>query len=198
MRGKLEKLGAGALIVCLCLLLIPISGCGKKKISATGPGRMSGQDGSGMGGARTGDERLGQLKEDALGEGGSSLGGQLEGAGAEAGTAESFTQEDVLFDYDSYALTAEGQDILTQKAAFLQGNSDANIIIEGHCDERGTVEYNLALGERRAESAKTFLVNKGVSASRIITISYGEERPVDRGHSEEAWYKNRRAHFVIQ
>ena len=75
---------------------------------------------------------------------------------------------------------------------------DANVVIEGHCDERGTNAYNLALGERRAESVKMFLVNLGLSDSRMTIISYGEEKPVDMGHNEEAWAKNRRATFVLQ
>jgi len=197
MRGKSANLGNAVLIVFLCLTLFSVSGCGKKKISATGPGRMTGQDGSG--GVGTGDERLGQLSEDALG-GGKNVGGEGRSLGGGMGSesAEMFTQEDVLFAYDSSALSSEAQEILSVKAEFMQANPDAHIIIEGHTDERGTVEYNLALGERRAEAAKAFLANHGVSAARIITISYGEERPVDRGQNEAAWQKNRRAHFVIQ
>ena len=76
-------------------------------------------------------------------------------------------------------------------------NKDANIIVEGHCDERGTTEYNLALGERRATETKKYLVELGVPEGRIKTISYGEERPLDPGHTEAAWAKNRRAQFVL-
>ena len=76
-------------------------------------------------------------------------------------------------------------------------HQDVTVTIQGHCDERGTNEYNLALGDRRADSTKTFLVDLGISASRLTTVSYGEERPVDPRHNEEAWAKNRRAHFVI-
>jgi peptidoglycan-associated lipoprotein len=74
---------------------------------------------------------------------------------------------------------------------------DATVTIEGHCDERGTNAYNMALGQRRADAAKDFLVNLGVDATRLTTISYGEEQPVDYGHNEEAWAKNRRDHFVL-
>jgi peptidoglycan-associated lipoprotein len=77
-------------------------------------------------------------------------------------------------------------------------NSQEKIVIEGHCDERGTAEYNIALGERRAKSVKRYLINLGVDSSQLSTISYGEERPADPGHNEAAWAKNRRAEFVIQ
>ncbi len=106
-------------------------------------------------------------------------------------------QEDVYFDFDKSDLTPVAQDNLTQKAEWLRENPDAMITIEGHCDERGTNEYNLALGDRRAESAKSFLVDLGIDASRLTTISYGEERPVDPRQNEEAWATHRRGHFVI-
>lgn len=108
-----------------------------------------------------------------------------------------FLNEDIHFDFDSSTLTAEAQQILTKKAEWLMNNPGAMSTVEGHCDERGTNEYNLALGDRRATSAKTFLVDLGVSGSRLTTISYGEERPVDSGKNEDAWAKNRRCHFTI-
>ncbi len=108
-----------------------------------------------------------------------------------------FMAEDVYFDFDKSVLKAEAQANLKKKAEWLKANAGVSATIEGHCDERGTNEYNLALGERRAESAKKFLVDLGVDAKRLTTISYGEERPVDPRHNEEAWAKNRRAHFVV-
>lgn len=108
-----------------------------------------------------------------------------------------FTDENIYFDFDSATLLPAAQDILSQKAAFVLSMSDASITVEGHCDERGTDAYNMALGERRAEAAKAFLVNLGVNPSQINTISYGEERPADPGNTEEAWAKNRRAAFVL-
>lgn len=110
---------------------------------------------------------------------------------------EAFVNQDVHFDFDSATLTPEAQDILKKKAQWLQDNPGKSITISGNCDERGTNEYNLALGERRAASAKAFLVDLGISASRITTVSYGEERPLDPGHNEAAWAKNRRDHFTI-
>ena len=106
-------------------------------------------------------------------------------------------REDIYFAFDKSILTPAAQDNLLQKAAWLRENDDATVTIEGHCDERGTNEYNLALGDRRAESAKSFLIDLGIDPSRLTTISYGEERPVDPRRSEEAWAKNRRDHFVV-
>jgi len=108
-----------------------------------------------------------------------------------------FLNEDIHFEFDSSTLTPEAQLILKKKAEWLQNNPESMSTIEGHCDDRGTSEYNLALGDKRATSAKNFLVDLGISASRLTTISYGEERPVDPGQNEEAWAKNRRCHFTI-
>lgn len=109
-----------------------------------------------------------------------------------------FENEDILFEFDSASLSIEAQEILRKKAEWLRENPKARVTIEGHCDERGTSEYNLALGDRRAYSAKVFLVDLGIEESRLATISYGEERPIDSNSSEEAWAKNRRDHFVIK
>jgi len=109
-----------------------------------------------------------------------------------------FINEDIYFDFDKSNLLPLAQDILRRKADWLWSNAGASVVIEGHCDERGTNEYNLALGDRRAESARSFLIDLGVAGSRLTTISYGEERPVDSGHNEESWAKNRRAHFTIE
>ena len=111
---------------------------------------------------------------------------------------EMFENEDILFEFDSASLSVEAQDILRAKAEWLRENPRARVMIEGHCDERGTNEYNLALGDRRAYSAKAFLVDLGIDDARLTTISYGEEQPIDFRSSEEAWAKNRRAHFVIK
>ncbi len=109
-----------------------------------------------------------------------------------------FENEDIYFDFDSIQLTPQAQEILTKKGIWLRDNPAATVTIEGHCDNRGTNEYNLALGEGRAQSAKTFLMDLGVDVSKLRTISYGEERPLDPQQTESAWAKNRRAHFVIE
>jgi peptidoglycan-associated lipoprotein len=103
----------------------------------------------------------------------------------------------IYFDFDKSLIRAEYRSVLEEKAAFLKDNPDISIRIEGNCDERGTNEYNLALGERRASSAAKFLISLGISPDRIETISYGEERPLALGHSEEAWAQNRRDDFVV-
>ena len=108
-----------------------------------------------------------------------------------------FLSEDIYFEFNKATLDSMSQDILSRKADWMRDNSAVVVSIEGHCDERGTNEYNLALGEKRAESAKSFLVDLGIEAYRISTVSYGEERPVDTGQNEESWAKNRRAHCLI-
>ncbi len=117
--------------------------------------------------------------------------------GIEGEVFESKLLKDIRFDYDKYDIRREDEGILKENAAFLKKNPNMKVQVEGHCDERGTVEYNLALGERRANSTKRYLVSLGISADRISTISFGKERPLDPGHNEEAWAKNRRAHIVV-
>ncbi|MCJ7614983.1 MAG: peptidoglycan-associated lipoprotein Pal [Desulfobacterales bacterium] len=109
-----------------------------------------------------------------------------------------FMNENIYFDFDKYNLKSEAQEVLKRKAEWLRNNPGESIIIEGHCDERGTNEYNLALGDRRAQSAKNFIVDLGIAESRLTTISYGEERPADPRQNQDAWSKNRRDQFVIE
>ena len=103
----------------------------------------------------------------------------------------------VYFDYDSSEINTQAQTSLNGNAELLKKFATWVITIEGHCDERGTAEYNLALGERRALAAREYLVSLGIPADRLRTVSYGKEFPFDPGHDESAWSKNRRAHFVI-
>jgi peptidoglycan-associated lipoprotein len=103
----------------------------------------------------------------------------------------------LFFELDSSDVSADGQQVLQANAAVLKKYPGMQVTIEGHCDERGTAEYNLALGERRALSAKTYLVSLGIPADRVKTVSYGKEFPFDAGHDDAAWKQNRRAHFVI-
>jgi peptidoglycan-associated lipoprotein len=103
----------------------------------------------------------------------------------------------VFYGFDSAEVDAEGQKVLNANAEILKKYPTWVITIEGHADERGTAEYNLALGERRASAARTYLVSLGIPADRLKTVSYGKEFPFDPGHDEAAWAKNRRAHFVV-
>jgi peptidoglycan-associated lipoprotein len=106
--------------------------------------------------------------------------------------------KDVFFDFDKAVVRGDQQAALNENASWLKANPGARLLIEGHCDERGTAEYNLALGERRAKAVKDYLVGAGIAADRLSTISYGEERPFVLGHDESAWKWNRRGHFVLQ
>lgn len=104
--------------------------------------------------------------------------------------------ETVYFDYDDATLRADARNTLAKNAKWLKENKDVEIIVEGHCDERGTTDYNIALGDRRAKSVRSYLAKLGIKGSRMATISYGEERPVDPGHDESAWAKNRRGEML--
>src|SRR5437867_3729247 len=111
---------------------------------------------------------------------------------------ESAALKDVFFEFDKYDIRPEDTKTLDANAAWLKSNADNLVLIEGHCDERGTNEYNLALGERRAKSAMNYLVSQGVQANRITIISYGKERPVCNEQNESCWSKNRRGHFLVK
>jgi len=111
---------------------------------------------------------------------------------------EDIKLSNIYFAFDDFSLDEQAKKTLVENAAWIMNNIQKKITIEGHCDERGTEEYNIALGERRANSAKRYLINLGVSTDQLSTISYGEERPADPGHSEEAWAKNRRSEFLIK
>jgi peptidoglycan-associated lipoprotein len=185
----MTKNGMKALaLILMAATLMNVSACQKKEIASE-----AGYGAAGSGAGAAGRKGIGE--QDLSGAAGRPGAG-----GASIGATEraAFENEDIYFAYDSSALTPQAQDILRKKAAFLKANPNAKVTIEGHTDERGTNEYNLALGEARARSAKAFLVDLGIPAARMATISYGEERPVAKGANEEAWSKNRRAHFVIE
>lgn len=107
-----------------------------------------------------------------------------------------FTLQNIYFEFDRYDLTPEALQTLADNARVLKAHPEARIVIEGHCDERGTVEYNLALGDKRAKAARDYMISLGVNAAQILTISYGKERPLDPSQTENAWAKNRRAEFA--
>jgi peptidoglycan-associated lipoprotein len=122
---------------------------------------------------------------------------KMEAAAKAAAILKELQIEDIYFDFDKYNLKPEAQGILKNGAAAYLKYRDYKLVVEGHCDERGTAEYNLALGEKRATEAAKFLTDLGLEKERIKTISYGKEMPLDKGHDEAAWAKNRRAHFVV-
>ncbi len=189
------------LIVCFGLILM---GCPKKTVVKEEPSVKSAEELTAERAAREKEARereLARIREEEAKktrekEFEKSLVAKKE-PGIEGEVLESKLIKDIHFDFDKYDIRAGDTEILKGNAALLMKHPRVKIQIEGHCDERGTIEYNLALGERRANSAKKYLISLGISADRISTISYGKEKPLDPGHTEEAWAKNRRAHTVI-
>jgi peptidoglycan-associated lipoprotein len=108
-----------------------------------------------------------------------------------------FEFKDALFDLDKYDIRPDARAVLDSVAAWLNNHKDINVLIEGHCDERGTNEYNLALGEERAKAARDYLISRGVASTRMNTITYGEEKPLCLHKDEACWQRNRRAHFIV-
>lgn len=134
--------------------------------------------------------------------GGSSGGGDVSEGAISEGTADSDSGnamglQTIQFPYDSFEIVGSNKDILRSNIQILKDNPTVNVQIEGHCDERGGVQYNLALGEKRANAVKQQIQAGGIAASRLATISMGKERPLDTGSNEQAWARNRRANFVI-
>jgi peptidoglycan-associated lipoprotein len=117
--------------------------------------------------------------------------------GASDVTTEGGPLADIYFEYDHYTLTDAAKAILDQHAAWIKGHAQVKVTVEGHCDERGTVEYNLALGDKRARAARDYLVGQGVPEARLTEMSVGKERPLDPAHNEAAWARNRRDHFAV-
>jgi len=139
-------------------------------------------------------------KSGAAGTGSGSGSAPAVAAGAKPGTEQDLVQnvgDRVFFDYDKSDVKAEGRQVLQRQADWLKKYSNVTVTVEGHCDERGTREYNLALGERRANAVKKMLVALGVAANRVSTISYGKERPAVPGSTEAAWAQNRRGVTVV-
>jgi peptidoglycan-associated lipoprotein len=195
--GNLLKIGLALLVLAAALFVL--SACGRKEIRPTGIEGSADQaetDRRAAEAARQRETQSGSSVQEEVLEESRREGSRTEDAMAAA--AAEFENEDIFFDFDSANLSAEAQEILRVKAQWLKQNPGRRVLIEGHCDERGTNEYNLALGERRAQSAQQYLVSLGIDALRLSTVSYGEERPLDLGNTETAWAKNRRAHFVIE
>jgi peptidoglycan-associated lipoprotein len=203
--------GLGVLILILCFGLL--LGCPKKSVMKEQPsGKAGGAVGSAEAERERERERARQLEaERQAAERAEKERAEKERAdkdfekslvakkypGIEGEVLESALLKDVRFDFDRYEVRPDDIDTLKENAALLRKYAKLKVQIEGHCDERGTAEYNLALGERRANGVRKYLVSLGIPENRVSTISYGKERPLDPGHTEEAWAKNRRAHFVV-
>jgi len=198
--GK-KSLSVVVIILCFGFVLM---GCPKKTVVKEEPSMKGTDELAAERAAREKEARekeLSRIKEE---EAKKTRTGELEKSlvakkepGVEGVVFESSMLKDIYFDFDKYDVGPEDTPILKENAALLKKYPNVKIQIEGHCDERGTNEYNLALGERRANSTKNYLLSLGISPDRISTISYGEEKPLDSGHDESAWGKNRRAHTII-
>ncbi len=192
------------LIVILCLGLI-MAGCPKKTVVKEEPSVTKSEEASRLEAERAAREakekesariKEEEAKKEREKEFEKSLVAKKT-PGIEGEVFESTLLKDIHFDFDKYDIRPGDTEILKENAALLIKHPNVKIQLEGHCDERGTIEYNLALGERRANSTKKYLISIGISTDRISTISYGKEKPLDPDHNEEAWAKNRRAHTVI-
>jgi peptidoglycan-associated lipoprotein len=193
--------------VAAAVVLVFAVGCSKKQtVKSTEPSSEAGATAS-TAGDKTGAGSEGiateTVKPEAGKAGTESQGTQVARAGEVPGAAGvAVTQEvvspfkDILFDFDQSLIREDARPVLAAIAEYMKKNPGAKLVVEGHCDERGTAEYNMALGERRAESARTYLVSLGVPAGSLSTVSFGKERPLDPGHNEDAWAKNRRGHFL--
>lgn len=175
------------------LSLASLAACGGKKrppaVSTGGPGGGAARSGAGPGSteAITEGPDIQLVDRDAA-----SSADLLSDASGEGGPLE-----DVRFEYDSSELTPDARAILDRHAQWIKSHPGLRVAVEGHCDERGTVDYNLALGDQRARAVRDYLVSLGVDTAALTTVSYGKERPLDRSGGEAAWAKNRRAHFAV-
>ncbi|MCI4624654.1 MAG: peptidoglycan-associated lipoprotein Pal [Candidatus Magnetoovum sp. WYHC-5] len=186
--------------ILLILVVFLLMSCAEKKgivhDDQMGGGALEGEmDGSGADGEYGSESALGKDRVDGSDLEENGFGGTLSEQEWKARTSEIFT--DVLFGFNRYDVSSEYQHGLNAMADFLAAQSKGMVKVEGHCDERGTREYNIALGDQRAQSVKNYLVSLGVSGARISTVSYGKERPMCKEHNERCWALNRRAHFEV-
>ncbi len=185
------------LIVLVCGLFI-FSGCAEKKAVVQDETVQQAQQPQ-QAPTVTDDEAARRAKEQADREAALKAQAAREAAMKKAAAAlTDLNIQNIYFDFDRSNIREDAREILKANAEIFRQKADAKIIVEGHCDERGTAEYNMALGERRAQETKQYLTNLGIDASRITTISYGEERPADDRSTEDAWAMNRRAQFVLE
>jgi peptidoglycan-associated lipoprotein len=177
-----KKLTLIVALAALAAALVLPAGCAKEQVAAPGE-QLSAEEQ-----ARLEAERQRRLREARL----------KEQEARETQLREVFVNQDIHFEYDRYDLTPEAKQILNEKAQYLKDHPGIMCIVEGHCDERGSNAYNMALGEKRAKAAAAYLEAMGIAGHRLETVSYGEERPLVLGTTQEAYAANRRAHFVIK
>ena len=175
-----------ALVMILSAMFLTTS-CAKKKVTQTEPVSTIQPEVQEVAPDTSAEDAARLLQEDRL----------LKEAAAREAARAAFVSENIRFAFNSYELSNQAQRILDNKADYLRTNSDVTIIVEGYCDDRGAEPYNMALGKRRAESVKKFLVDQGISTDRLVTVSYGENKPIALGHDEASWAKNRRTQIVV-
>jgi peptidoglycan-associated lipoprotein len=182
----MQAVGMWGLIIVATMMLLT-AGCAKKSTPVSGTGPQMGASGPSAEEirAREEEERRRRIAESQLAARPTSV------------TPGMQALDTVYFDFDQATLTDQSKDILVRNAEWLRSNRDVRVQVEGNADERGTPEYNLALGDRRAAAVKNYLTSLGIDSSRLVTISYGEERPADPGQGEGAWAKNRRVDFKV-
>jgi peptidoglycan-associated lipoprotein len=207
------------MVAFLFVVSVLLTGCPKKPAPAagTGPGGAAGPSAGGTTGSEgsTGGSAPGSIGSGPGGTsgtgGGAGAGGGAAGPGVAGATGttipalpspkefvETSALRDIHFEFDKYEIRSQDKPVLDENAKWLKQNGTAQLLVEGHCDERGTNEYNLALGERRAKATRDYLVSTGIEGGRITVISYGEERPLCTERTEACWAQNRRAHFLVK
>jgi peptidoglycan-associated lipoprotein len=196
--GKKMMTGMIALAF-ICSSFLLMTSCAKKQIQVSEPVQPATQEVKAEGDeAKAAEEAKSASEQEARDEAERQARlRELKMAQKLADAIRNFEAENIYFAFDRSDLTDESKSALREKGNWLRANGDYSVNISGNCDERGTAEYNLALGERRAHAAKKFLMGLGISENRLATISYGEERPVDPGRNDEAWAKNRNDQFTL-
>ena len=194
---KRNSICIGIMTVIFCISMMLMTGCAKKAVSKD-EGLVAGEKkaAAAQSEATAKEEAARKLAAEQQKEDVKELALKRDAAAAAAAEKEQTAFEDIYFVFDKSTIEPEAREILKRLASLLGSNKNYTLVVEGHCDERGTIEYNLALGQRRADAAMKYLVDLGLDKGSIKTITYGKERPLDPGHDEEAWAKNRRAHFL--
>lgn len=203
---KAKQTGYWALIMFILVPSLFLFSCGKKEVKSDGvvskpPVAVEDEAEKAKKRARIREQELAdqQMREKTLREQESQRLREEEARRLkEAADKAHFESEDIYFEFDQYILSDKAKQNLAKKVQWLKDYPSAKALIEGHCDERGSAEYNLALGQKRADAVMQYLVSLGINANRISSISFGKEKPLDPGHTEEAWAKNRRGHFVLK
>ena len=203
---KRKSICIGIMTVIFCISMMLMTGCAKKAVSKD-EGLVAGEKKAAAAQseadikkkeaeAAAKEEAARKLAAEQQKEDVKELALKRDAAATATAEKEQTAFEDIYFVFDKSTIEPEAREILKRLAGLLGSNKNYSLVVEGHCDERGTVEYNLALGQRRADAAMKYLVDLGLDKESIKTITYGKERPLDPGHDEEAWAKNRRAHFL--